>query len=278
MTRTWFASELETVAAFWRVLRSDGLTLGFTSHDRDLWFDGVLHQSSPGMVPYSIKRTADFEPDSAEVEGALTHDTINAADLSEGRYDGAQVRIGIVDWEIGETEILYRGSIGAVLEQDGSFTAELVSRKAELFRDPVPRTSPGCRAQFCGPGCDLSPPSFTHEGTLGSLHADTNSVVPIVEIDLALLLGGWLHWLDGPQAGIRMNITALTGASLGGTALVLDMPIDPATSPGSRIMLRQGCDHTLGTCASRFKNAVNFRGEPFLPGNDLLTRYPAPAQ
>lgn len=278
MSRIWFATELETVATFWRVLRSDGVTLGFTSHDRDLWFDGILHQASPGMVPYSIKRTADFEPDSAEVEGALTHDTITAADLSEGRYDGARVRIGVADWETGETEVLYRGSIGAVLEQNGGFTAELVSRKAELFLDPVPRTSPGCRAIFCGPGCDLSPSPFTHEGSIESLDADANSVVVLVTVDPALLVGGWMRWLDGPQAGIRMNIAALTETTSAETALVLDMPIDSATPPGARIVVREGCDHTLGTCASRFDNAVNFHGEPFLPGNDLISRYPVPGQ
>ena len=33
-------------------------------------------------------------------------------------------------------------------------------------------------------------------------------------------------------------------------------------------------DGLLATCAGRFANAVNFRGEPHLPGMDLLTRYP----
>jgi hypothetical protein len=36
MSRIWFAGDLETVATFWRVLRTDGVTLGFTSHDHDL--------------------------------------------------------------------------------------------------------------------------------------------------------------------------------------------------------------------------------------------------
>jgi hypothetical protein len=39
------------------------------------------------------------------------------------------------------------------------------------------------------------------------------------------------------------------------------------------VILREGCDHTLPTCAERFANAVNFQGEPFLPGNDLVVRY-----
>ena len=30
----------------------------------------------------------------------------------------------------------------------------------------------------------------------------------------------------------------------------------------------------FATCRDRFANAQNFRGEPHLPGNDLLTRYP----
>ena len=45
---------------------------------------------------------------------------------------------------------------------------------------------------------------------------------------------------------------------------------------GVRVQLREGCDHTIATCSARFGNAVNFRGEPFLPGNDLLARYGQP--
>jgi uncharacterized phage protein (TIGR02218 family) len=44
--------------------------------------------------------------------------------------------------------------------------------------------------------------------------------------------------------------------------------------PGDRIELRHGCDKSFATCTGRFRNAENFRGEPHLPGNDLLTRYP----
>ena len=74
MTRVFLAAELEGVATFWRIYRRDGVTLGFTSHDRDLWFDGVLHRAAPGMTPSAIRRTAGLDRDSAEMEGALAHD------------------------------------------------------------------------------------------------------------------------------------------------------------------------------------------------------------
>ena len=271
MSRVWFAAPLETVATYWQVLRRDGVALGFTSHDADLWFDGLLHRAAPGMTPAAIRRSADIEPDSAEVRGALSHDALSAADLAAGRFDGALIRIGLVDWQSGEREALYRGTIGGVVEEDGGFTAELVSRKAELQRDPVPRTSPVCRAAFCGPGCTLSPARFTHEAQVTAFDADSNAVTLAVGVAPASLVGGTLRWLDGAQAGLAATIVLA-----GPHGLVLDRPLDPALAIGARATVREGCDHTLDTCATRFANAINFQGEPFLPGNDMIYRYPVP--
>lgn len=272
MSRIWFSTELETVATWWRILRRDGVTLGFTTHDRDLWFNGLLHRAAPGIIPSAIRRSADFEPDSAEVEGVLSHDAISSADLAAGRFDSARVLIGIIDWQNGETQVLYRGTIGAVSEEAGQFVAELQSRKAELLRDPIPRTSPSCRASFCGPGCGLSATRFTHEAVLVAQGGE-NGATFTSSAPGATLVGGSLRWLDGPHAGTAMNIAAADGLTL-----VVDRPIDPALTPGARALLREGCDRTLATCATRFDNAVNFQGEPFLPGNDLVARYPSPAQ
>jgi len=273
MSRVWFAAELETVAIWWRVLRRDGIALGFTTHDRDLWFDGLLHRAAPGMVPSSIRRTADLEPDSAEVDGSLSHDAIAEADLIAGRFDGACVTIGLVDWQSLETEVLYHGSLGTVSGEAGRFNAELVSRKAELAIDRMPRTSPTCRAVFCGPGCGLSAARFTHEAVVLSSAPENGQVTVASTAPDHALAGGRLRWLDGAQAGLACGIA---GAADG--VLTLDDTIAPGLPPGTRIELREGCDRTLATCANRFGNAANFQGEPFLPGNDLVVRYPSPGQ
>lgn len=273
MSRVWFDAQLETVAPFWRILRRDGVALGFTAHDRDLWFDGILHKATPGMVPSAIRRSADLEPDSAEVEGALSHDALSAEDLALGRFDGARVLIGLVDWESLDSHVLYRGSVGSVSEEAGRFTAVLQSRKAELQRDPVPRTSPTCRAAFCGPGCTLSPARFSHAVAITSHAPAANAVMVSAPVPLVLLSGGMLRWLDGPYAGQAMGIIAP-----GPDGLVLDTPLDRPIPPGTAALAREGCDRTIATCTSRFANALNFQGEPFLPGNDQLARYASPAQ
>ena len=270
MTRVWFDQPLETVATFWRVIRRDGVTLGFTAHDRDQWFDGTLHRATPGMVPSAIRRSAGFEADSAEVQGALSHDALSAFDLAIGRFDGARVMIGLVDWESLETHVVYRGTIGAVSEEAGSFTADLVSRKIDLQRDPVPRTSPSCRAEFCGPGCTLSAARFSHSGRLLSFDPARNTAAITTQAALPLLAGGRLRWLDGPYAGQTAGIAGIDAGQI-----VIDTPLDQIPPAGTGLELREGCDRTLESCATRFANALNFQGEPHLPGNDLITRYPA---
>ncbi|ABC64886.1 DUF2163 domain-containing protein [Erythrobacter litoralis] len=268
MSHVFFATELEGVATWWRIDRRDGVTLGFTSHDRDLTFDGVTHRAAPGILPSAIRKTATLDGDSAELTGPLAHDSISAADLAAGRFDGARVSIGAVDWETLERAQLFAGSIGTVQGDDDSFTADLLSAKQQLQVDDVPRTSPTCRATFCGPGCTLSAARFSREARVASVDREANAVAfdGVTPSDYAF---GQVRWIEGPHVGIAMDVVAVeTGA------LVLDTPLDGDVAPGQRVRLREGCDHTIGTCQARFANAANFQGEPFLPGNDLLARYP----
>lgn len=271
MTRAWFAGELETVAMVWRIWRRDGVALGFVTHDRDLWLDGLLHRAAPGIVPSAIRRSAGLEPDSAEVAGVLAHDAIAAADLAAGRFDAARIAIGLVDWASGERVTLYAGTIGSVSVQGDRFEAAITSRKADLQRDRVPRTSPACRAVFCGPECGLSAQRFSARARIARCDPDRNTVTLAGLADAAPYAGGQLRWLDGPLAGLASGVALDAGVTL-----VLDRPLGAAVPAGTAVLLREGCDRTLATCARRFGNALNFRGEPVLPGNDFVARTPVP--
>lgn len=270
MGRVFFGRALDNAATYWRVYRRDGAALGFTAHDRDLWFGGLLHRAAPGMLPSAIRRTSRLDDDGAEIEGALSHDSIRAEDLAAGRFDGARIETGIVDWVTLEAAALYCGSIETVTAEVAGFSAQLRAAKADLEIDPVPRSSPTCRARFCGPGCALSPPAFTHRASVTGVDFDANRV-SIGIPGPAPFAHGELRWIDGPQTGLSFNVVSASAEGL-----VLGAAIDPGCAAGMRVSLREGCDHTVATCAGRYGNAANFQGEPFLPGNDLLTRYPVP--
>ena len=50
-----------------------------------------------------------------------------------------------------------------------------------------------------------------------------------------------------------------------GASLTLGYPLQSTPAPGDTFTVYYGCDHTPGTCQSKFNNLANFRGFPYIP-------------
>ena len=262
--------DLLTIAFCWRLERRDGVALGFTTHDRDVRRGGMTYRATPGMLPSAISVSDGFDAQTLDVAGALTSDAISARDLASGRWDGASVQVFMVDWEMPDAAILpvARGELGEVSVKAGTFEAELRGPAALLDAAVSEETSPSCRAQLGDKRCRVDLAQRTRVTEIVSVPAPDR-----IEVALAgtgdEFGAGRLRWLGGANSGLEGGI-----ARSEGTLLTLDEPPAFPVVPGERIEIREGCDKLLATCADRFENALNFRGEPHLPGIDLLTRYP----
>jgi uncharacterized phage protein (TIGR02218 family) len=266
----WWQQPLTTLAFCWRIDRRDGVSLGFTGHDRDIVRDGLVYRASPGMTPSAVSISDGFDVDTLDVAGALSGDAISAADLAAGRWDQAAVRLFALDW--GDPDAapiaLARGTLGEVGVRDGAFTAELAGPTAPLARAVVEETSPGCRADLGDRRCRIDLAGRVILARVTGWAAPTLTVDQAEPRANAYGLGR-LRWIEGANSGL----TSLVAGSSGATLVLRDPPAHlPAI--GVLVELTEGCDRTIATCAARFGNAANFRGEPYLPGADLLTRYP----
>lgn len=258
-----------TIALCWRIERRDGVTIGLTDHDRDLDLDGLIHRAAPGITPSAIKRSDGIDADTMDVTGALTSEAITEADLIAGRWDGARVTLFAVDWTGGpERIVLGAGTIGAVETRDDGFTAELRGAGAALDRPVVEQTSPGCRAELGDRRCRVA---LAGRRRIVRVTASDGAVLRVDAAEPGSNSYGFglLRWLSGANCGLESAILFSSGATV-----TLRTPPPFAIAEGARAELIEGCDKTLATCAGRFGNAANFRGEPYLPGVDLLTRYP----
>lgn len=271
MSYPWLDRPLTTTAYGWRMERRDGVTIGFTSHDRDVVIDGLVYRASPGIAPSSIVETIGLEVNSLEVSGALTSDAIRAEDVEAGKWDGADLAIFLFDWTdpAAPTFSLAKGSLGAVNWSGSAFEVEFLGPASRLSKSVVPLTSPTCRARFAGPGCNLNPQRFLHAAIVAEVQGDTVILTNPLTVDPTHFARGELRWTSGPNCGHRQQIVSATSTQL----VLAEVPPFITFAP-THVQLLQGCDRTIATCSGRFGNAVNFRGEPFLPGNDLLTRYP----
>ena len=262
-------SALRTIALCWRVERRDGAAIGLTAHDRDLEIDGLLHRAAPGMTPSAIVRGDGLEADTMDVSGALSAAAIGEADLLAGRWDGARVTLFAVDWTTrARLADLGEGRIGAVEMADGGFTAELAGASAGLMRPVVEETSAECRAELGDRRCRVA---LAARRRFARVVACDDRVVTIDAVEPAADAygGGSLRWFGGANGGLDSAI-----ARSDGDRLTLRAAPAFAVEAGALVEVIEGCDKSLATCWSRFGNALNFRGEPFLPGIDLLTRYP----
>lgn len=259
---------LSALALCWRIERPDGAGLGLTGHDQPLVVDRVRFGSAPGILPSAIVRGSGLEAPSGEVAGALTSNALTESDLAIGRWDGASVAVFAVDWSaLAEPPLmLVEGELGEVSIADDGFTAELRGAAAKLEAPFCPETSPHCRAELGDKQCRVD---LAGRSVAARVVAIAGTEVTIdIGIDARFAFGR-LRWMSGANCGAATTILSAAGNQL----VVRDPPRLPVAA-GTRVVLREGCNKAIGTCATRFANAANFRGEPYLPGNDLLTRYP----
>jgi uncharacterized phage protein (TIGR02218 family) len=268
---TILSGELTTLAFCWRVERRDGICLGFTSHDRDLERGGLIYRAAPGMLPSAISQSAGFDAAALDVAGALSSDAITEADLEAGRWDRATVSLFLVDWEDpeGESVKLARGELGDVTVKAKGFEAELRGPAALLERPVAEQTSPECRAQLGDKRCRVDMAGRTRLSRVTAVLED--DLVEVAEVSGSANAHGYgrLRWIEGVNSGLECAILSSEGPRL----ILREPPCRPP-QVGDLVELIEGCDKRFATCSSRFGNSENFRGEPHLPGMDLLTRYP----
>ncbi|MBP1805504.1 DUF2163 domain-containing protein [Rubellimicrobium aerolatum] len=277
--RDHLATGVTTIARCWSVTRRDGVTLGFTDHDRPLSFDGLTFRPDSGLSASAVVQATGLSVDNSEATGALTSDAITDADIEAGRFDAAQVHLWHVNWTDPADRVLrFTGTLGEIRRGDGAFHAELRGLSEALNR-PLGRlyqTTCGaslgdaaCRFDTTAPGVSAEVPAATTDGTLFRLSGLTTFPS---------------RWFE------RGRLTVLTGQAQGLTATVkrdqtdgpdrlleLWSPLRAPLAPTDLIRLQPGCDKRATTCRARFDNIANFRGFPFIPGEDWLLSVPVPS-
>ena len=59
-----------TVCRCWSVTRRDGVAFGFTDHDRDLAFEGVIFRADTGLTARALAQSTGLSVDNTEALGA----------------------------------------------------------------------------------------------------------------------------------------------------------------------------------------------------------------
>jgi uncharacterized phage protein (TIGR02218 family) len=261
------AAETTSLATCWKLTRRDATVMGFTDHDRDITLDGVTYKAATGFTPTATASDDSLAVDNLDVEGMLASGSLTESDILAGKYDFAEIEVFLVNWsDLTQGKLILRtGWLGEVTLQRNRFTAEMRGLTQPLAATLGEVYSPSCRAQFGDARCKIDLASRTVTGSVTSassrqLFSDTARTE-----SAALFTFGTLTFTSGANAGVSMEVKEYTQGTL-----LLALPVPYGIAAGDTYSLTQGCDKTFATCCNRFGNAVNFRGEPHVPGLDRM--------
>jgi len=266
-----------TLARAWAVTRRDGTMLGFTDHDRDLAFEGITFRAGTGMSARALAQSSGLAVDNTEAAGALSDAGITEDDIRAGRYDGAGIRIWLVNWaDVAMRRLQFAGELGELRRRGAAFEAELRglserlnTEQGFLYQRPCAAILGDARCRF-----DLATPGFTTERTVARVEG--RRVFRFA--GMQGFAAGWFAFgrllvLEGPAAG-EIAVIKNDRAEDGVRVIELWQALGGEIIAGARVRLEAGCDKALETCRLKFDNVHNFRGFPHLPGEDWLTSYP----
>ncbi|MBY5932960.1 DUF2163 domain-containing protein [Tateyamaria omphalii] len=271
------ATGVTTLCRAWAILRKDGNTFGFTDHDTELAFDGIVFRADTGLSAAALAQSTGLSVDNTEALGALTDASVREDEIEAGRFDNAEVRAWLVNWSDPDVRWLqFRGTIGEMRRSGGAFHAELRGLTEALNR-PLGRIyQKPCTAVVGDADCgfDLERPGYRHDGT------------PSRVIDSRVFEWDDLSGFE-PQWFMRGRLDVLTGPASGLWGMIkrdvfedgvrrveLWEAIRGEISADDQVRLTVGCDKRFETCRLKFNNLINFQGFPDLPSDDWMMAYP----
>lgn len=275
------AGEVTTICTCWKIIRRDNVELHFTDLDDDLVVGGDTYKSAVGYTRTALDANADMQIDNVDVTGIFDDASITEDDLRSGLYDGADVYVFLVNWaNVSQgTMALRRGTIGeVVMLPSGVFHSTMYGLAEKLQQTVGEIYTPSCRADLGDAKCgiDLDAGGWRKPGTVTSVIDDRVFSCSITEPRAVddWFRYGVVEWQTGDNSGRFMDVRGWV-QSTNTVTLFLGMP--QPIQVGDTFAIYPGCDKTLAQCRDRFDNIVNFRGEPYVPGTDMLLKSPATA-
>lgn len=259
-------------AQIWTITRTDGTVLRFTSLDRDLDFGGHTYGACNSMQPSASEELAEVsQAGNVELSGLIASGAISQEDLHRGLYDGARVEAHLVNWG-GERfrKAILSGTFGPVSFGANGFSVDIMGDGARLTQTPLVRKlQPNCRYQFGDEWCGKDVAPLTVTGTVTGANRQRGFTDTARAEPEGTFSRGRVTFTSGDNAGISAEIKE----HLAGGVITLWPRLAYAVQVGDTYSMVPGCTNQLessGACkgCTAWDNAINYGGEPKVPGRD----------
>jgi uncharacterized phage protein (TIGR02218 family) len=262
------ASNVTTLCRLWTIERKGGTMFYFTDHDRDLDFEGHTYLADSSFMATAVQTRLNAVASDLDVSVLLAEGSLEYFDMISGMYDSAPVTLKIISYanlDAGSI-MLFDGKVSThTIPNQQTALLRLVGNVKLVTKALTERYSATCRAMFGDARCKFDLATVTAGFTataVGGAQLFTAAALVAASINFYRL--GTVVWLTGDNAGTRVEVA---GNTAGVVKLLFKPPYQIQVGDTGNIV--RGCSKTLAACTG-YNNVPNYRGEPFVPGDEGL--------
>jgi uncharacterized phage protein (TIGR02218 family) len=245
-----------------------GIKIGFSEYDLAFILDNILYkpQNSFNLENFSNRNNS---TNFSEILGVIDDEIITENDLISGKFLDSEIEIAVTNPKnlaLGKV-ILFTGFVDKIINDNQKFYFEIKSFSEKLKRTITQNYSKKCRAVFTDSKCGLNKNTFTFNGSITSVLNDYQFADSARTQANFYFNYGVIKFTSGLNNGLSFDVKNYQDKIF---EIFLATEFQP--NIGDTYEVTTGCDKEFKTCITKFNNAINFRGEPFVPGNERLLR------
>lgn len=265
---TALGGNVTTLSKLLTLTRVDGLVMYFTDYTKAYEYNGQTYEALKGFSTSAIQNGVNSATNNLEIQFLTSDDAVARLDVERGVYDDALVSIELIDYLAPEngTMPVFEGRIrGAQLPTHGTVMFNLLGLDIRLDKPICEQYSPTCRAAFGDARCKVNLAPYTVAFTVDAVTTPQRFTASETAGTADVYKQGRILWATGDNAGITSEV--VTNDATGVVFLKYKPPF--AIQVGDTGDIIRGCLKTVAACQG-YNNLANYRGEPYIPGNDGL--------
>ena len=251
----------------WHIQLLNGDQLRFSNYDSDIIIKGQTYIADTTLTYKSIEKNAELSKENNEIYGIINDNYFKQKDIINGKLTNAYIEIFLINTVNLDSNklIINQGYINNIKITNNKFVANIFSIQNKLNKKITHSFSQRCRAQFCDKKCTLQEDNYTFHGKITKIISHNIFYDSNRNEENFYFNFGKITFLSGTNSGLCFQIKNFTD-----NEIELILPYMNKLEIGDQYSIITGCDKYFSSCTTKFNNALNFRGEPYI--SKVLTR------
>ncbi len=266
-TKSESSNSVSNYAICWHIQLTNGDQLRLTNYNEDINIKDYKYIAESIFTYKSIEKSSELLAGKNEICGIICDKYFKRQDIINGKLNDAYIEIFLINTNNLDNGklILNQGYISNIKIIDNKFIANISSLKNKFNNKITNSFSQNCRAKFCDKDCSLYEENYKFYGKISKVISNNTLFDAERNEENFYFNFGEITFISGNNTGLCFQVKNFKNGEI-----ELNLPSIYKLAVGDTYAIIAGCDKNFSSCVTKFHNALNFRGEPYI--SKVLTR------